>query len=1011
MRLKIMDFWQKVGDVFQTVAETLTNMYIPDGVTTIIKHKNTINAMGNQGKNIIDIINADYQSESRRLSNQRKNILERIDADWNLEEERDKFQALMENRRQEFEVKKLAVQWLQQYHLEKDAQQFNYEEVKSKYQKYVDLARINEKNLQKVYQFVQEWENTRLQKPQDFELTLFEARKKQERELKEYDQETNLIIANTALRNTLVSAEYSRTLAQHPLESLCEPNLRFYKHLDLSNPIPLLIIISPPTLDFAQDTHAAQCFAKIKTKLTDSLREFLEENYSLSHSIRPTNFLGDSWENQKIHGEGAMSILHYTHQSIPTLVIESKIADDTINIYFGFWESMNPNYNYKKVISIPWQEFLYPLARKNAKKWREVTKKLLELGRTQAEIEERGGDNQKNLLLLEEEEINQQFGINTKINYYVNDDEYNQKLADFLIVCHCLFASLAADQYYLYHSNMMPILPQKLPELLKNIPEGESKQNLIKTIIKIYEENYRAIQLFNPSLVPEMVLDFAFSLLSLNELSLARDQLYSSLIYWLQLRNINVNNDSDKVKFNRDIIQQIYTVITPVDHTYINKVNELLSRLGESIINTIDLCYNRGSKKLKIGEFKLAIMDFTEVIDLIGIGQNSNQYTSILAYSYYYRAVCYTHFKDYQNALKNFDQAIAIKSDLAEFYYQRGNSYYALGERQKSLNDYDQALYLQPDWSEVKQKRAMFQGVLEEIKPQKKIVGHQITSREIELFTFDLVHVNSQGTIIKTVSTPGYQKKEDLGNGVFLEMVYIPPGEFMMGSNESDAEKPIHKVRIKEPFYMGKYPITNQQYKQIMGSSPSPSGFNAPRQPVVYVTWTEAKNFCYRLSEKTGKKYRLASETQWEYACKAGTNTPYYLGSTITPDLANYNGNYIYGSGRKGKYREKTTEVGTFSPNAFGLYDMHGNVWEWCEDDWHSNYQNAPSDGTAWIKEFNISNRKEFNINNRKVKVIYKVLRGGSWYNSPVFCRSAARYMLSQDLSNSYRGFRVVCYS
>jgi formylglycine-generating enzyme required for sulfatase activity len=153
--------------------------------------------------------------------------------------------------------------------------------------------------------------------------------------------------------------------------------------------------------------------------------------------------------------------------------------------------------------------------------------------------------------------------------------------------------------------------------------------------------------------------------------------------------------------------------------------------------------------------------------------------------------------------------------------------------------------------------------------------------------------------------------------------------------------------------------------------------------------------FCEKLSQITGKTYRLPSEAEWEYACRAGTTTPFYFGETISTELANYNGYYTYGGGAKGEYRGKTTEVGSFGvANNFGLYDMHGNVWEWCQDSWHSNYEGAPTDGNAWLD----------NEDNN-----WKLLRGGSWGSYPKNCRSAFRNHYNLDNDNDVIGFRVVC--
>jgi formylglycine-generating enzyme required for sulfatase activity len=188
---------------------------------------------------------------------------------------------------------------------------------------------------------------------------------------------------------------------------------------------------------------------------------------------------------------------------------------------------------------------------------------------------------------------------------------------------------------------------------------------------------------------------------------------------------------------------------------------------------------------------------------------------------------------------------------------------------------------------------------------------------------------------------------EDLGDGVTLKMVAIPPGTFLMGSPEmeeghSDDESPQHEVKVTS-FFMGKYPVTQAQWQAVASLSqikkkltPNPSAFKGTDRPVEQVSWYDAVEFCNRLSQQTGRPYRLPSEAEWEYACRAGMTTPFHFGETITPKLANYNGNVTYGKGVKGEYREQTTPVGSFGVgNKFGLYDMHGNVSEWCADHWH----------------------------------------------------------------------------
>jgi formylglycine-generating enzyme required for sulfatase activity len=238
--------------------------------------------------------------------------------------------------------------------------------------------------------------------------------------------------------------------------------------------------------------------------------------------------------------------------------------------------------------------------------------------------------------------------------------------------------------------------------------------------------------------------------------------------------------------------------------------------------------------------------------------------------------------------------------------------------------------------------------------------------------------------------------------GLPLHMVQIPGGTFLMGSPEdeegrNDDEGPQHEVTVPT-FFMGRYPITQAQYEAVMGTNPATEydadRFVAPNNPVVGVSWEDAVAFCTALAQLTGRSYRLPSEAEWEYACRAGTTTPFYFGSTLTPEVANYDGNYTYGEGPTGEFRNALTAVDHFGiANRFGLSDLHGNIYEWCQDTWHRNYEGAPNDGSAWLED---SSRH--------------VLRGGSWNNNPRRRRSAFRYVNLADYRYySFGGFRVCC--
>ncbi|MCA2894670.1 MAG: SUMF1/EgtB/PvdO family nonheme iron enzyme [Microcystis sp. M048S1] len=358
-----------------------------------------------------------------------------------------------------------------------------------------------------------------------------------------------------------------------------------------------------------------------------------------------------------------------------------------------------------------------------------------------------------------------------------------------------------------------------------------------------------------------------------------------------------------------------------------------------------------------------------------------------------------------------------------------------LAEVSLNLRDIHRLDYWEEDGFEQLERAIGYQFKLEPEEPKQLL----------SVFNFEVVGVNAKGEQIRKESKQSQYFREDLGKRITLEMVAIPGGTFLMGTEDEEIERlvkkfnwegfrrerPQHEVTVP-PFFMGKYPITQAQWKAIAsrtdlkvkqdldfnpayfkdppkpplkrGASDSPPFEGGARggspthwdRPVEQVNWYDAVEFCARLSKLTGGEYRLPSEAEWEYACRAGTTTPFYFGETITGELANYNASNTYADEPNGEYRNETTPVGQFPPNAFGLYDMHGNVREWCADTWHDNYDGAPTDGSVWIENGN-DNRSP--------------LRGGSWGSNPNYCRSAIRYdyyFRRVNRINNY-GFRVVC--
>lgn len=239
---------------------------------------------------------------------------------------------------------------------------------------------------------------------------------------------------------------------------------------------------------------------------------------------------------------------------------------------------------------------------------------------------------------------------------------------------------------------------------------------------------------------------------------------------------------------------------------------------------------------------------------------------------------------------------------------------------------------------------------------------------------------------------------------VRLELVGIPGGSFLMGSpagelGRDEYEGPQHTVTL-QPFYMGKYEITQAQWNQVtalpkvkIDLNSDPSFFKGDDLPVENISWEDAQEFCERLSIYTHRQYRLPTEAEWEYACRAGTTTPFAFGFSLSSQQANFDGNSPYGGAQKSEYRGKSTTVGTFQSNAWALCDMHGNVWEWCQDGWRESYNGAPTNGSAWLSGDD---------------AILRLLRGGAWYGNGSLCRSANRNANPPGVRCNNIGFRVV---
>ncbi len=389
----------------------------------------------------------------------------------------------------------------------------------------------------------------------------------------------------------------------------------------------------------------------------------------------------------------------------------------------------------------------------------------------------------------------------------------------------------------------------------------------------------------------------------------------------------------------------------------------------------------RGLSHIVKGDYGRAIFDCDQ---LIGLKPDD-------ADGYFNRGLAHIGKGDYDRAISDCDQAIRLKPDYADAYNIRGAASYHKKDYARAIGDYDRALQIDPNHEDAAARKALAE---KELPKTRKSEGPSIVHVAVGM--------GGGRDEARPIVTGTGESFKDIGTGP--EMVVIPAGKFVMGSpageeGRYDDEGPQHQVRIGGPFALGRFAVTLAEFGAFveatghaMWGTYKNLGFSqTSRHPVVGVNWNDAAAYCYWLSKATGKDYRLPSEAEWEYACRAGTATPFWWGSFISTDDANYDGNCTYGGGKKGQYRNATAGVESFKQNPWGLYQMHGNVWEWCADAWHENYRGAPEDGFVW----------------QGGNQTRRVLRGGSWLCNPQCSRAARRARHSSEYRRSDIGFRV----
>ena len=878
-------------------------------------------------------------------------------------------QMILEEKRQGMQMEQMKFQYLQQ----KDNQEFQ-----------VQLSQLNADRQRELQEYIQDCNRRLQQDSQEFQRWKFEQEKFLQLALSEYGRETQLIVAAYHRETALKMPEVNKIFDVWPLtiypSQILEPSQR-------SPRPPIRVIIAPPKLNFDKNDPRVEKLRDFQpeTALNSKLLHFIGENYPLQDSQRSIDFISSAWDTKRARGKAAIKALHSMLQSESILVLESEIDGDYLELRWGFWAANEPEPTYEMLYRFRYWDLVENSIKERCRKIRAQRERLREQQINPAIFSEIDLTNLK-MLETEEKLIELKEDISYASLPYRSTAKDFEVVTDWLGMNHCWRVALFADIYYLTRNYTVPLLPQLLPQLFP----GGVKPELVEHIIQLYDRTLEDLALERSHLIPDLRLDLALRFAHLSNLTYAKAEVIKSLQSFIHIRQNIMANDLEAC------LLAVKKYLTVSDRDYVDQLNHVFAQVEiDEKIDLADCCYQRAMEYYGNGAAQSSISDFTQSIAL----------RENLA-AYYYRALAHIQLQEYATAIADLTQVVncAALDTLVDGFNLLGSAYERRGLVYYKLYDYHSAI---PDFD-----RAFDLGVTTAAK-EREIIYRGLESDELKSFNFETVTVNRRGEIIERETKQTQYFNENFGEYTTLEMVVIPGGTFMMGSPKeegSPSEKPQHEVTIQS-FFMGKYQVTQAQWKAVAALplvnrklKPNLSHFKGANRPVEQVSWQDAVEFCDRLSRHTKRQYRLPSEAEWEYACRAGTTTPFHFGETITTDLANYQGtdnekykwSGSYGQGPKGVYKEETTEVGSFGvANNFGLYDMHGNVWEWCQDSWHSNYKGAPIDGSAWLDNEESSNRK--------------LLRGGSCDYLPGNCRSACR--LSNLLDDYYLniGFRVVC--
>jgi tetratricopeptide (TPR) repeat protein len=690
--------------------------------------------------------------------------------------------------------------------------------------------------------------------------------------------------------------------------------------------MPLTVFFSPPVLHYDPAPNTpAQRQFPVMDSTLSSALRDLFKKYTLNQ--RSVKFMAGEWITKNRRAEAAVNQIFSELLSIPVLVLETEVEESFFNINIGFWNNDFEDARFETVVRrLLWQDAIG-----------EIYQTLLK----QEEDQEIPTDLEKYKISSSSRETLTR--LQTDLEKYEINRRSRETFIRYIELLHCIHLGMMTDEYFLIYASQpkLPLLPTLLPDLFDEANlDDQACVILTRAVIDYCNILFDTLEKIEPAIIVELRLGWAKILQLLPSRYGFADQVQMVMQTWLKQRGITTSSD---------LITDIGKILTPQDADFVQSLNDCLQVLGQTtFLNIPQLCFQRGMEHLQGQRYHLARLDFNRTISMYPQED-----------AYYQRAIVCYQLKDYSSTITDLEQATALNPHRAVFYDLKGDTYLKLNKYEIALDNYNKAVSLgypsnKRDALE-KEYNGNFNG------KKKEYQRHQVEESRHPLII-------------------------PLPNNQTLELLWIPGEVLKMAGGNT--------IQISE-FRMGKYPITQAQYQALMGGNPAHfSGSGKENHPVESVNWNMAMQFCQKLTEYLKEqgingKITLPSETQWEYACRAGAikTTQYWFG-----DSDSQLKNHAWYTENSGTQTHSVKEKEDTHTNPWGLVDMHGNVWEWCADSRTANIKELPTNGSPYINTLEGS----------------KSLRGGSWYNFSGNCVSGYRINSYAGSYNHNVGFRVI---